>query len=48
MSIDPHAADPNEDPKQHLGAVIPDPWDNDEQTDWVTQTVSLDPDPEAV
>lgn len=43
MTIDPHADDPNEDPEQHLGPVTPDPWDDDEQTDWATRTVSLDP-----
>lgn len=37
----PHAADPNEDPEQHLGQVIQDPWDDDEQDDWATGPVYL-------
>ena len=45
---DPHANNPHEDPEEHLGAVIPDPWDDDEQTDWATRTVDLDPAPEDV
>jgi hypothetical protein len=39
---DPHAAAPDEDPMDHLGPEIPDPWDDDEQTDWKTQTVVVD------
>ena len=40
---DPHAADPHEDPEQHLGEVLPDPWDDPGQKDWETHSVSLDP-----
>lgn len=36
---DPHADAPEEDPEEHLGEVIPDPWDDPNQTDWRTQTV---------
>lgn len=36
---DPHEAAPEENPEDHLGEVIPDPWDDDAQTDWKTQTV---------
>jgi hypothetical protein len=39
---DPHAAAPDEDPLEHLGEEIPDPWDDDAQTDWVTQTVEVE------
>jgi hypothetical protein len=35
----PHDAAPDEDPLDHLGDVIPDPWADDAQTDWATQTV---------
>lgn len=40
---DPHEADPLEDPEKHLGAVLPDPWDDDGQADWANHTVDLDP-----
>ena len=40
--MDPHAADPDEDPLEHLGDVIPDPWDDDDQTDWRTATVEVE------
>lgn len=36
MAEDPHAAAPEEDPLDHLGPEIPDPWDDDAQTDWRT------------
>jgi hypothetical protein len=39
---DPHANAPEENPEDHLGPVIPDPWDDDKQTDWPTETVDLD------
>ena len=39
--VDPHAAAPDEDPLDHLGDVIPDPWDDDAQTDW--SSVDLGP-----
>lgn len=41
-AVDPHAAAPDEDPMEHLGDEIPDPWDDDGQTDWKTQTVVVD------
>lgn len=41
---DPHAADPHEDPEQHMGEVIPDPWSDPAQKDWADHTVELDPD----
>lgn len=31
-SVDPDAVD--EDPEQCVGEEIPDPWDDEEQTDW--------------
>jgi hypothetical protein len=46
MAEDPHAAAPEEDPEQHLGPVIPDPWADDEQTDWPTETVQVRSQPE--
>lgn len=30
--VDPHPVD--EDPENHIGEEIPDPWDDPEQTDW--------------
>ena len=48
LGTDPHADDPNEDPEQHLGAVIPDPWDDPDQKDWETVTVDLDPETRSV
>lgn len=42
-TTDPHAADPAEDPEKHLGAILPDPWDDEHQTDWANHTVELDP-----
>jgi len=39
MPEDPHAAAPEEDPEQHLGEVINDPWDDEEQTDWTTASL---------
>jgi hypothetical protein len=41
-ALDPHAAAPDEDPLDHLGDEIPDPWEDDDQGDWTTQTVLLD------
>lgn len=29
-----HAADPTENPMDHIGPEIPDPWDDASQTDW--------------
>ena len=34
MATDPHEAAPDEDPADHLGEVIPDPWDDEDQPDW--------------
>lgn len=44
LVTDPHQADPDEDPEQHLGAVLRDPWNDATQTDWADHTVDLDPD----
>lgn len=35
MAGDPHP-NPNEDPEQHIGAKMPDPWADDAQKDWTT------------
>lgn len=40
---DPHEAAPQEDPLEHLGEVLPDPWDDPAQQDWADHTVELDP-----
>lgn len=42
MAQDPHENDPEEDPLEHVGPVIADPWEDDSQTDWKTQTVRTD------
>lgn len=37
MVADPPVVDPDavdEDPEEHMGAVIPDPWADKSQTDW--------------
>lgn len=31
VDVDPHDA---EDPEEHLGEEIPDPWSDDNQPDW--------------
>lgn len=41
--VDPHADAPEEDPEQHMGEVIADPWDDPGQKDWETHSVELDP-----
>lgn len=33
---------PGENPEQHIGPEIPDPWDDPEQTDWPIMEVSTD------
>jgi hypothetical protein len=38
---DAHANDPDENPEDHLGEVIADPWDDPRQTDWATTTLDL-------
>lgn len=38
---DPHANDPHEDPEQHIGQVIADPWEDERQTDWQTPSIPL-------
>jgi hypothetical protein len=38
---DPHADDPDEIPEEHIGEVIPDPWDDPDQTDWPNETVGV-------
>lgn len=37
---DPHAV--AEDPEQCMGPAIPDPWEDDDQTDWPTEEVTVD------
>lgn len=37
----PHLHDPNEDPEQHVGPVIKDPWEDDEQKDWPNEKVDI-------
>lgn len=46
--IDPHTAAPNEDPEDHIGAIIPDPWDDPEQTDWSPAPWSIEPAPDVM
>lgn len=41
---DAHAAAPDEDPKEHVGGEIPDPWDDPDQDDWRTTRVNMDND----
>jgi hypothetical protein len=38
---DAHADDPDEDPEEHIGDEIPDPWEDPEQRDWATTTPDL-------
>lgn len=41
-TLDQHPAHRvTEDPEQHIGPVIKDPWDDDEQTDWPNETVDI-------
>lgn len=42
MTSDPHAAAPDEDPLDHIGEVITDPWDDPGQTDWADDPVKRD------
>lgn len=37
---DAHVNDPDEDPTEHLGEIIPDPWNDPKQTDWVIELLS--------
>lgn len=39
---DPHARGPQEDPRDHIGEVILDPWDDSAQTDWPNHAMELD------
>lgn len=39
---DAHAADPHEDPEDHVGKEIPDPWEDSSQMDWPNEVVELD------
>lgn len=39
-NTDPHPS-PNEDPEQHIGEKIPDPWEDDDQKDWTTRTLVI-------
>lgn len=38
---DAHANDPDEDPTEHIGEEIPDPWEDPEQRDWATVALDL-------
>ena len=38
---DAHAEDPDEDPMDHLGEEIADPWEGPRQEDWATTTLDL-------
>lgn len=31
----------NEDPEDHIGRELPDPWDDSEQTDWPNGSVDV-------
>lgn len=35
----PHST--NEDPEEHLGKEIPDPWDDETQKDWPTGRIDI-------
>ncbi len=37
----PHARAPQEDPEQHVGPVIKDPWDDDDQPDWPNEKIDI-------
>lgn len=37
----PHADAPEEDPESHVGPETPDPWEDDDQRDWPTETVEV-------
>lgn len=37
--VDPHAAAPEENPEDHLGEVIRDPWDDPDQKGWTTASL---------
>lgn len=39
---DAHAGDPQENPEDHIGERIADPWDDPGQTDWLTTTADLE------
>jgi hypothetical protein len=41
MSIDPHADAPEENPEEHIGDEIPDPWEDDSATDWPNDSRNL-------
>lgn len=38
-NVDPHASDEN--PEDHIGDMIPDPWSDDAQTDWPNNVVAV-------
>jgi hypothetical protein len=42
MVENPHAAAPDEDPTEHIGPEIPDPWDDPDQADWASTARDLD------
>lgn len=37
-----HANDPEENPLDHVGEEISDPWDDESQTDWPNEVVGVD------
>jgi hypothetical protein len=39
MTEGPHDAAPEEDPEQHIGEQIDDPWTDEMQDDWETHTI---------
>lgn len=43
---DAHTAAEDEDPEEHIGEVILDPWDDEAATDWPNETVDLAEDEE--
>lgn len=46
MTTDPHAEAPEENPEDHIGEELPDPWDSDraEDADWPNGVIEVRPD----
>lgn len=42
FGTDAHVNAPDENPLDHIGDEIPDPWNDPDQTDWATETLVLD------
>jgi hypothetical protein len=38
---DAHSAAPDEDPMDHLGDELPDPWSDEAQDDWANEEVEV-------